>query len=106
MVERGEHAEFHPPAQGGLADEQAGERASRVHVLVGEHPDGFQLVVVEQVGLVEDQDGGAAAFGVFGGQRVAGLGDQGGVVGGVAAEGGDDARRGCRGPRRWGWAGR
>ena len=42
--------------------------------MVGEHPDGFHLGVVEQVGLVDDQDGGAAAFGVFSGQGVGGLG--------------------------------
>ena len=91
LVERGEDAEFHPPPQGGLADEQAGERAGGVHVVVGEHPDRFELVVVEQVRLVDHHDGGAAAFGVFDGQRVGGLRDQGGVVGqGLAAERGDD----------------
>ena len=41
----------------------------------------FELVVVEQVGFVDDDDGGAAAFGVFGGERVDGLRDEGGVVG-------------------------
>ena len=45
-----------------------------------EHPDRFELLVVEQVGLVDDHDGGAAAFGVFGGQRVGGLGGEGGGV--------------------------
>ena len=34
LVERGEHAEFHPPPQGGLADEQARERARRVEIMV------------------------------------------------------------------------
>ena len=59
--------------------------------MVGEHPDGFQLVVCEQVRFVDDQDGGAAAFGVFGGEGVGGLGDEGGgVEAGDAAEGGDD----------------
>ena len=42
--------------------------------MVGEHPDRFQLVVVEQVGFVDDQDGGAAAFGLFAGEGVGGLG--------------------------------
>jgi hypothetical protein len=49
--------------------------------VVGEHADGFELVVVEQVGFVDDQDGGAAAFGGFGGEGVGGLGDEGGAVG-------------------------
>jgi hypothetical protein len=59
--------------------------------VVGEHADGFELAVVEQVGLVDDQDGGAAAFGGLAGQDVVGLGGQGGgAVGGAAAEAGDD----------------
>ena len=58
---------------------------------VGQHPDGFQLLVGEQVGFVEDQDGGAAAFFAFGGEGFAGLGGQPGAeVGGGLAEGGDD----------------
>ena len=45
----------------------------------------------EEVGLLDAQDGDAAAFGCFGGQRVAGLRDQGGVVeAGPPAERGDD----------------
>ena len=43
-------------------------------------PDRLELGVVEQVGLVDDQDGGAAAFGLLDGERVDGLRDQGGVV--------------------------
>ena len=63
----------------------------RVHVVVGEHADAFELGVVEQVGFVDDEDGGAAAFGGFGGEGVGGLWDEGGHVGaGQAAEGGDD----------------
>ena len=59
--------------------------------MVGEHADAFELGVVEQVGFVDDQDGGAAAFGVLGGEGVGGLGDEGGGVGaGWPAEGGDD----------------
>jgi hypothetical protein len=43
------------------------------------------------VGLVQDQDGGAAAFGGLAGQGVPGLdGEGGGAVDGPAAEGGDD----------------
>ena len=49
--------------------------------MVGEHADRLELGVVEQVGFVDHQDGGAAAFGLFDGERVDGLRDQGGVVG-------------------------
>ena len=60
--------------------------------MVGEHPDGFELRRGEHVGFVDGQDGGAAAFGVFAGDGVQGLRDEGGVVGaGYSAEGGDDA---------------
>ena len=111
LIEGGEDAEFHPSSQGGLADEQAGERARGVHVVVGEHADRLELGVVEQVGLVEDQDGGAAACVLFDRQRVDGLRDQGGVVGQRAVpEGGNDlvvdapdsdcGSRCGRGPRR------
>jgi hypothetical protein len=64
-----------------LANEQAGERAVGVHVVVGQHPDGLELGVIEQVCFVDDEHGGAAAFGLFGGQQVRGVRDQGGVVG-------------------------
>src|SRR6266545_2364306 len=91
LVEGGEHAEFDLAPQGGLADQQAGQWAVAVEVVVGEHADGFELVVVEQVAFVDDQHGGAAAFGVLGGEGVGGLGGGGGGVGGGgAAEGGDD----------------
>ena len=47
---------------------------------------------VEQVGFVEDEDDGAAAFVFLGGEQVDGLRDQRGLVeAGDAAEGGDDA---------------
>jgi hypothetical protein len=59
--------------------------------VVGEHADGFELGVVEEVCFVDDQDGDAAAFGVFGGQGVGGLWDEGGVVDqGLPAQGQDD----------------
>ena len=62
----------HPSAQGGLADEQAGERAGGVHVVVGQHADRFELGVIEQVGLVDHEDGSAAAFDLPGRERVDG----------------------------------
>ncbi len=47
--------------------------------------------MAEEVTLVDAQDGDATAFGVFGGQRVTGLGNQGGVVeAGPPAQGADD----------------
>jgi hypothetical protein len=52
-----------------------------VHVVVGQHPDGLELGVFEQVGFVDDQDRGSTAFGLLDCQRVGGLRDQGGVVG-------------------------
>jgi hypothetical protein len=49
------------------------------------------LVVGQEVGFVDDEDGDAAAFGVFDGEGVGGLRDQRGVVeSGHPAEGGDD----------------
>ena len=59
--------------------------------MVGEHADGFELRRLEHVSFVDGEDGGASAFGLFVGDGVQRLGDEGGVVGaGHAAEGGDD----------------
>jgi hypothetical protein len=74
LIERGEHPEAESVAQAGLADEDDRERGSGVHVVIGQQPDRFELMVVEQVGLVDDQYRVAAPFGVFGGQRLGGLG--------------------------------
>src|SRR6202034_4137294 len=91
LVEGGQDAELDHAAQGGLAEQDGGERGLAVHVVVGEHADRFELGVVEQVGLVDEQDGGAAAFGGLAGEHVVGLGGQrGGAVGGASAEAGDD----------------
>jgi hypothetical protein len=54
LIKGGQGAEFDPSPQGGLADEQAGEGAVGVHVVVGEHPDRFELGVVEQVCFIDD----------------------------------------------------
>ena len=62
-----------------------------VHVVVGQQSDRFELLVIQQVGFVDDQHGVAAPFGVFGGQRLGGLGSEGGfVVGRGVPEGGHD----------------
>src|SRR5439155_2264814 len=73
LVERGEGAEFDPPAQGWLPNQQRGERAAGVKVGVGQQPQFFELVGVEQVRLVDHEHDGAAAFVVFGGEQVHGL---------------------------------
>jgi hypothetical protein len=53
--------------------------------------DRLELGVLEEVGLVDDQHRGAAAFGLFDSQGVGGLRDEGGVVGqGLPAEGEHD----------------
>jgi hypothetical protein len=39
LVEGGEHAELDHAEQGGLADQDGGERGPAVHVMVGRHPD-------------------------------------------------------------------
>jgi hypothetical protein len=69
----------------------AAKRGAGVHVVVGEHPDGFHLVVVQKVCFLDDDDGCASAFGVFGGQGVGGLRRQGGgIEAGDLPERGDD----------------
>jgi hypothetical protein len=60
--------------------------------VVREHPDGLELLVVQEMGLVDDQDRCPASFGGLAGQDIPGLdGEGGGAVDGAAAEGGDDA---------------
>ena len=56
LVQGGEHAEAEPVPQGGLPDQQSGERRPGVHVVVRHHPDRFQLLVVQQVRLVDFTD--------------------------------------------------
>jgi hypothetical protein len=91
LLEGGQDGEFHGAAQGGLAGEQGGEGGVGVEVVVGEHADGFELFVAQQVGFVDDQYGGAAAFVAFGGQDGGGLGGEpGSGAVGLPAEGGDD----------------
>lgn len=88
LFEGGQDGEFHGASEGGLAGQQAGQRGVLVHALVGENADGFQLFVGHQVGLVDDEDGGAFALLAFGQQDLAGLdGQPGAQVGGGLAEG-------------------
>src|SRR6266508_4442128 len=91
LVEGGQGADLQPPPQGGLAQQQAGERGVGVHVVVGEHADLLQLLGGQQVGLVDDHHAGLGLLGLLGGQQLGGLGDQAGLVeAGVAAEVADD----------------
>jgi hypothetical protein len=62
----------------GLADQDRRERCAAVHLVDRQHPDGLELLVVQEMGLVDDQDGGAAAFGGLVGEGVPGLGGEGG----------------------------
>src|SRR5450756_2120500 len=90
LVEGGEGAEFDPPTQGGLAEQQPGERGDAVHLAVGEQPELFELVGGKQMRLVDGDDDGTAAFVFLGGEVVHGLGDQGrGVEAGDPAEAAD-----------------
>ena len=74
-----------------MAEKYCGERGFGVKPMVGEQPQRFQGIVAEEVALVDTQDGDPSPFGVLGGQRVAGLRDQGGVVeAGPPAQGADD----------------
>jgi len=63
-----------------------------VHFAVGQQPELFELVGLEEVGFVEDEDRGPAPFVFLGGEQVHGLRYQRRLVeAGNAAEGGDDA---------------
>ena len=71
LVQGGQHAEAEHPAQGGLAEEQAGQRAGRVHLGVRQDPDGLELVVGQEISLVEDQQRDTAALVMLGGEQPA-----------------------------------
>src|SRR6478752_2512984 len=58
LIQRGEHTQPEPLAQGGLADQDDRERGSGVHVVVGQQPDRFELMIVQQVGFVDFSDRG------------------------------------------------
>jgi hypothetical protein len=63
-----------------------------VHVGVGQQPELFELVGAQEVGFVQDQDDGSAAFVFLGSEQFGGLGDEGGLVeSGDATECGDDS---------------
>src|SRR6266571_2318438 len=90
LVEGGQDAEAEHAAQGGLADEQAGQRAGRVHLRIRQDPDGLELVVCQEMGLVDCQYGDPAPLVMLGGEQGGGLGGEGsGAVGGPGAERGD-----------------
>ena len=90
LVQGGQDAEAEHAAQGGLADEQAGQRAGGIHLGVRQDPHGLELAVGQEMRLVEDEHGDPAALAVLGGEQGGGLGGEGGgAVGGPAAEGCD-----------------
>jgi len=72
----GEGAHAQLPGQGGLADQDPGERRCRVHLGVGHEPQFLELVGLQEVGLVDDEHDGAVPFGGLGGEQVRGLGHQ------------------------------
>ena len=79
------------PREGGLADQDPGERAGAVHVRVGHEPQFLELVGLQEVRLIDDEHDGAVPFGGLGGEQVGGLGHQLGFeVAGLGAEGPDD----------------
>jgi len=92
LVQSGEHAHPQLPVQGGLADQDPGERAGAVHLHVGHQPELFQLGGIEQVRLVDDHDHGAVPFAGLGGEQVSCLGHQLGFeVAGLGAQRPDHA---------------
>ena len=56
LLQGGEDGELHGAAQGGLADEEAGQRGVLVHRGVPEHAGHLQLLVGQEVGLVDFTD--------------------------------------------------
>jgi hypothetical protein len=80
LVQRGHGAQLDALAQRGLAQQQAGERRAGVEVVVGEHTDFLELLAAQQVGLVDDEDRGAGAFVLLGGEQLGGLQDDVGLV--------------------------
>ena len=56
LIQRGEHTEPEPLAQAGLADQDDRERGSTVQFVVRQEPDRFELMVIQQMGLVDFSD--------------------------------------------------
>src|SRR5579859_8004416 len=76
LVEGGEDAEAELVIEGGLTDEDASEGALGIHVGVGEQAQLFELVGLEEVGLVDDEDDAAVAFSLFGLEHLLSLGHE------------------------------
>ena len=51
-----------------------------VHIGIGQEPELFELIDSQEAGFVQDQDDGAAAFVILGGEHLGGLRDQRGLV--------------------------
>jgi len=70
-----------------------------VDVDVGQEAETFELLGVEEMGLVQDEDDVAASFLLFGSERFGGLGDERGAVKArCSAEGGHDRGVEAAGP--------
>jgi hypothetical protein len=72
----GEHAHPQLPVERGLPGQDAGERGGGVHLGVGEQPQLFKLVGLEEMSLIADHYDPAVPFCGFGGEQIAGLGHQ------------------------------
>ncbi len=91
MIRRREDREFQAAAQGGLPNEEHRDVRTGVHIGVGEHAEGFEVGVGEQVRFINHDHGQPGAFGEFPGEQGRGLGrEHSGEERGGAAERGDD----------------
>ena len=80
LIEGGEDPHAELPGEGGLPDEEPGERGGGVHVGVRQQSELFELFGGEQVGFVDDDHGTPVAFGSSLASRVGGLGHDFGFV--------------------------
>ena len=55
-------------AQGGLPDQHGRERRPGIHFMVRQHAHGFHLLVIQEVGFVDEHHGASTPFSVFGGE--------------------------------------
>ena len=80
LVEGGKGTETDAPTKCRLADEQACERGAAVELGIGQEAQAFELLGIEQVGLIQDDHHLASPFVLFGGEGLGGLRDERGPV--------------------------